>query len=385
MLDVGTLRIVQAAIALCALVLIYFGTYRSTKAPFAAWWSGVVAASAAGTVFYLFADDSSRHVLGALGNGIAITGTSFGWAASRSLRGMRTRWWQTVVPGLLGAIASFVERPTGDQWPSGAVLLIAMWLILTFTAWELWKVVGERHTATASPISPDAWSAIIAIAIASTAGALFYAVRLTAYLIVGAESAVYQNWLGPALTTMGIALMLMVVTYSVAELSRYEVAHHWRIRAIHDDLTGLLNRNEFLERARKSLSSGGNTAAVIVADFDRFKEMNDEHGHAAGDRALAAFGGACTVVLGAGDVAGRMGGDEFVILVSNGGTDRAARLASSLKEIFATPEVASDSRPTVSFGVAPVHGTELNSAVEQADKALYRAKGEGRNRTAVQS
>jgi diguanylate cyclase (GGDEF)-like protein len=334
---------------------------------------------------YLVAGESTRYVLGALGNGVAITGVSFGWAASRSLRGIRTPWWKTAAPGALTFAASLIEQPTGNQWPSGAVLLLAMCLVLAFTAWELWKVVGERHTTVASPISPDAWSAIIAISIASTGGAVFYAVRLVAYLTVGADSALYINWLGPALTTMGIALILMVVTYSVAELSRYEIAHHWRIRAIHDDLTGLLNRNEFWEQAHKRLGSGSGDAAVMVADFDRFKEMNDDYGHAAGDRALAAFGGACHLALGANDVAGRMGGDEFVILVGTGGTDRAARIADRLTDIFAAPEIASDTRPTVSYGIAAVQGTDLDSAVELADKALYRAKGEGRNRTAVQS
>lgn len=378
MLDVGTLRIAQAAVALCALVLIYFGTYRSTRAPFAAWWSGVVAASAVGTGFYLLANDSTRHVMGALGNGIAVSAVSFGWAASRSLRGQGTRWWQTVVPGAVAFVASLIERPTGAQWPSGAALLVGMFVVLVMTAVELWRVVAERHTTPNSPISPDAWSAIIAISIASTAGAMFYGVRLTAYLTVGADSPLYVDWLGPALTTLGVALMLMVVTYSVAELSRYEIAHHWKIRANHDDLTGLLNRTAFGEQARAVLEAGDGTATVMLADFDQFKAMNDDYGHAMGDRALVAFGAACAHVLDEGDLAGRLGGDEFVILLADGGVERAGEVSRRLAEEFAHTLVGDDVRPTVSFGVAPVAGTSLESAMGEADKALYQAKGSGR-------
>lgn len=383
MLNVATLRIMQSAIALCALVLIYFGTYRSTRAPFAAWWSGVVGASALGTGLYLFATESTKEFFGALGNGVAISAVSFGWAAARSLRGIKIRWWQTLVPGVLAFAASMIERPQGAEWPAGSVLLAAMLVVLVFTAIELWRVVAERHTTHNSPISPDAWTAIIAISIASTAGALFYAVRLTAFLTVGAESSLYINWLGPALTTMGVALMLMVVTYSVAELSRYEMAHHWKLRADHDDLTGLLNRKAFWEQAHAVLEASEGDATVVLADFDRFKEMNDNHGHAMGDRALEAFGAVCENVLGTDDRAGRLGGDEFVFVLAHGGRERADKIVRDVAQAFADAKAESAVWPTITFGVASLGQQGLDAALVEADKALYQAKGTSRHRSSI--
>lgn len=156
-----------------------------------------------------------------------------------------------------------------------------------------------------------------------------------------------------------------------------------------DTLTGLYGRGYWREQAALALDrhrTNGEPAGLVLIDVDRFKGINDGHGHGTGDEVLRALAAAIRQHLRPDDFAGRLGGDEFAILLPGAGPEAAAGTASRIREaverarIYEQPAL----RPTVSVGVAHVSGhANLQAWLDAADTALYRAKREGRNRVSI--
>jgi diguanylate cyclase (GGDEF)-like protein len=234
---------------------------------------------------------------------------------------------------------------------------------------------GEAHTA------------IAVLAFSSVAACAFYAIRAAAFLTVGPESSYYVDWFGPRTTTFLVLILLVVVSYTVTALSHFEIERGWRTRAVTDDLTGLLHRSAFLEQAQHIMNGrAGNTTdrAVIVADIDHFKDVNDLYGHAHGDRVLIAFSRAIRAALGEHDLAARFGGEEFVIFLADADVDVAIAVTDAINAAFESTVEADRELPTVSYGVAGIKDhTTLEEAIHLADGALYRAKGAGRAQVAA--
>ncbi|HET6524511.1 GGDEF domain-containing protein [Sphingopyxis sp.] len=175
-----------------------------------------------------------------------------------------------------------------------------------------------------------------------------------------------------------ISLMVAVALDQIAELRREVDA---------DDLSGLLNRRGFEAQAaaalRRCLEERA-PVALIIADLDRFKSVNDNHGHAVGDAIIAAFGAHVRLIGPAEMVAGRIGGEEFALLVPGAGVEAARQLAEAVRTGLAAAcagRIPASLCPTASFGIAigaPAAG--LSALMQQADQALYEAKRSGRNR-----
>jgi len=155
-----------------------------------------------------------------------------------------------------------------------------------------------------------------------------------------------------------------------------------------DTLTGLPNRASFQDRLENDIASmkaRDGQLALMIVDLDRFKEINDVHGHAAGDELLKATAARITALLSHTEFAARLGGDEFVIVQS--GRDQpasAARLADKLLEVFSKPVLLAG-QPfhvglTIGVSVYPRDGDDTRKLLSNADLALYRAKDQGRAR-----
>ncbi len=153
-----------------------------------------------------------------------------------------------------------------------------------------------------------------------------------------------------------------------------------------DPLTGLLNRRAFHEAAQ-SLMSSGTPLSVILCDLDHFKAVNDRLGHGAGDLALRQ----CAHIIGnhslAQGVAGRHGGEEFVLATAGGDDQAVLKSVEQLRQdIEQTSLISSGQRfsITASFGIATWNGSEsLEALIQRADVALYAAKAGGRNRLSL--
>ena len=161
-----------------------------------------------------------------------------------------------------------------------------------------------------------------------------------------------------------------------------------RLQAITDPLTGLLNRRGFkAAQCRSEREAGRQGVAVVAMDLDHFKRVNDQYGHEAGDDVLAAFAATLRATLRKGDVAARMGGEEFAVLLPRTSRVAAEALAERIREQVENLVVVTGGQRivvTASIGVhwsdTPARSGGLTEMLRLADRALYAAKRNGRNR-----
>jgi two-component system cell cycle response regulator len=165
-----------------------------------------------------------------------------------------------------------------------------------------------------------------------------------------------------------------------------------RDQAAHDPLTGLLNRRACLDSLSAELSRGrraGNPVCIVMVDIDHFKNINDSHGHLAGDEVLCEVARRMRSSLRPYDTIGRFGGEEFLLVLPGCSLDAGVKLAERMCQLVrSAPAKARDKSVdvSISLGVAfarqPVPG-DLEALLASADAALYRAKEAGRNRVEV--
>ena len=182
-----------------------------------------------------------------------------------------------------------------------------------------------------------------------------------------------------------VAMAFIVTTLLFDRSERHLRASRRRLRALAsiDPLTQVPNRRHFEELATKALEHDPPASAVLMMfDLDHFKRINDQFGHAGGDRALRLVSRCVREVLRVQDMPCRHGGDEFALLLRHASVRDAMRVASRLVDSVQTRTLESD-LPTLSlsFGVVQVRPAELLSqALQRADQALYEAKRQGRSR-----
>jgi diguanylate cyclase (GGDEF)-like protein len=162
-------------------------------------------------------------------------------------------------------------------------------------------------------------------------------------------------------------------------------------QAITDDLTGLVNRRRFIDALQSEIERArrfGSHLTVVLADLDDFKRVNDEFGHHAGDDVLRSFADLVRSHVRDVDVPGRIGGEEFAILLPETGRVDAVSVAERMRHsLSVVPIPVAENRTvsvTSSFGVAELGpGQSGDDLMREADAALYRAKAEGKNRVAT--
>lgn len=190
-----------------------------------------------------------------------------------------------------------------------------------------------------------------------------------------------------------IALLLLAVASIAFWMYRVKNSQmRFRRLAEHDGLTGAFNRQHFLDVSRQSLqhmNKVGTGACLVLMDLDYFKQVNDSHGHAAGDEVLTRTVAICQGELKSSDIFGRLGGEEFGILMPAASCEEGIAISNRIRRTLAATSIRLDSGVTVevsaSFGLAcsNTSGYELPKLLRVADAALYRAKRAGRNQLAV--
>lgn len=189
-----------------------------------------------------------------------------------------------------------------------------------------------------------------------------------------------------ALVAIGIAAWLneRVKVNAMLELERtHDKLSHM---ATIDQLTEAYNRRYFMDRA-PAIIQNSSEGCLLIFDIDHFKEINDTHGHTAGDSVLKEIYSLCKENIREGDMLARFGGDEFVILLPHLSSERGAQTARRLCQIIATTPIHTAKgvpiNVSVSVGITPyraAHAQDVDALLHQADQAMYRAKQKGRNR-----
>jgi diguanylate cyclase (GGDEF)-like protein/PAS domain S-box-containing protein len=168
------------------------------------------------------------------------------------------------------------------------------------------------------------------------------------------------------------------------KLLEQELEHQARV----DALTGVANRRHFMDEAEQGIALSrryGHVLSLLMLDIDRFKLVNDTYGHHVGDIVLQALAEVCRRELRDVDVFGRIGGEEFAVLLPETGAERALRVAERLRQAVAAAAVRVEERSnvrfTVSIGVATLTDADgcVDTLLQRADQALYEAKESGRN------
>lgn len=191
-----------------------------------------------------------------------------------------------------------------------------------------------------------------------------------------------SNWAEDLSLVIVIASMTGIGALSLA-LNQGRLARYHRQDALTDPLTGLLNRRALFDL--NNSSPIGAFTAVVVFDLDGFKAINDEFGHATGDHVLKVFAEELTSDLRPADVAARMGGEEFALVLKRTLPETVELAAERIRAAFAARVIETETRPltcTVSAGFAfgSKEGLSFDKVLSGADKALYAAKRGGRNR-----
>jgi diguanylate cyclase (GGDEF)-like protein len=208
----------------------------------------------------------------------------------------------------------------------------------------------------------------------------------------------------PSSMQVGVAIAVLVFSTFVVSATRkfsdalekafrltrqMERAHNISTRAAQtDELTGLMNRRAFFEQAQVLYAQcrhNQQPLCALMMDMDHFKDINDTYGHQAGDQVLRQIGGVISASFRKADVYGRLGGEEFAVLLPNTSLETARAIAEQLVKAISGLASEPVQGLTASLGVATTRSLDqdLHSLMNTADKALYRAKALGRNQVAV--
>jgi diguanylate cyclase (GGDEF)-like protein len=291
------------------------------------------------------------------------------WSGVRLFHGRRLLPVATSAGAIAWLILCQFPAQTGSERVGVGVLVVASYTFVI--AFELWRERRQSlFSRTAAIVVPCLHATIFLIPLGMQAllpGA-FASTWLTAFAM---ETIIYS--VGTA-----FIVLLMVKDRHVSV---------YRNAAFTDHLTGLFNRRAFLENALSLCAqqgARGEPVTLMMFDLDHFKSINDRFGHAVGDDVLRVFAQVARSSMRESDIIGRLGGEEFAAIVP-GTTDMATKIAERLRAAFEIAGAAVGAQAigaTVSIGTATSYASvvDIDAVIHRADKALYQAKRDGRNR-----
>lgn len=329
-----------------------------------------LAALAVAVMWYVESTSNLTSAVDAIGYPALLTVTSLGtvtlYLRPGSLQKVVTTVYITFISYLLSSYYYIVlYQGFASEASSYMLATLALWLPLSY-------VVGYVF------FSPQA-------AVRSSLG-IYAAICLPQLILVGTETSLGSQITFAILVShpVYIAALWGVARLKLDASGIHALAKSMSVAATVDQLTGVANRRAILhalESVTRVLASSERPVALMLFDVDHFKSINDRYGHAMGDKVLVTLAQHATSHLRASDLLGRWGGEEFMILALDQtgpqALQMAERLRSDLEQII-YPDVGS---VTVSIGVTTLLATDdAERFVSRADVALYRAKGNGRNR-----
>ena len=374
-LDLSTLMVAGSFVSAVSGVFLIFAAMQTKDSRAMLWWASANLTLAAAIPLVAAPSISLPSIL------VAITLLNISpaliWASARACNG------QKVDAGVVGAGAGVwlvaftipAVRDTVDVYITLNFAIVATFLFAA--AHEFWRGRNDRLTARGPLI------VLLVLHGMFSAGAAI-AAAIGALTPVGGTALL--TWLGFVhFETLAFVIGTSIFAVAMAR-ERQELLH--KINANTDSLTGLANRRAFYEDAARILATSretGMAVSVILFDLDSFKAINDTYGHGPGDDVLRVFGQTSRAMLRASDLIGRIGGEEFAVVLPGAGLEAAYLVAERTRVAFTSACTGiGDFTATLSAGVARA-GSEstIDSLLKTADAALYRAKSNGRNRVEV--
>jgi diguanylate cyclase (GGDEF)-like protein len=298
---------------------------------------------------------------------------------ARQRSGLPVRWRQFIVGWTLagaGVVVAF--SPLGTMAMRGSIASAFTGAMMLAAAIAMWP---RRRIAT----SPERAFVVMLLIFG-----IFQLALVSAGLMLGPDSsdanlAVYRLILGlglpPIYVATGVAAVLVVAG---------DLANQLGSMVSNDQLTGILNRRGVEQAADMAIANAKRQKrklAAVICDMDSFKTLNDGYGHIAGDAALRTFAKALLLAVRKGDVVGRLGGDEFCVLLIDSSGEAAVEVMERVRASLAGLSVAKMPPGCVkaSFGVAEFMpgDSALEDLIARADEALYQSKQQGRDRVTL--
>jgi len=375
-LDVLTLIVAGSFVALVSAAVLTGAWLNMGRMPALRWWAGAM---------YLYSVGVGCIALGvssrwsdAIVEGGFLTAASIAliWAGTRVFHRRSPHGLPLAAALLIGSVFVFLLVSTGRDEVSIVAALAVSLILICATEYELWRGRNEALTARWALIALLSLHAVILL------GGLHDTFFPSAPLTAGPQ---LNSWFGLVnfeglIFAVGAPILMMTLCRERITLD-YERASHL------DPLTGIANRRALFAKAERLVDrcrADASPLSVIEFDLDRFKTINDTYGHAVGDAALHTFVTATQSVLRPGDLFGRHGGEEFAVVLPGATAASAYAVAERARLAFlvaARRLYGREIHATVSAGVAELGVTEsFSDALDAADRALYRAKGRGRNR-----
>ena len=372
-LDVGTLFVIAICVTLLLGVVLLIA-WLQERIPALGWWGAAYLIGGFSGALWQWSVRFASPVLVDIANVLLFLAVGMIWGAARLFHGRRVQW----SPQLLGAAVWLVAcfSPAFTHSAASRIVLSSL-IVAAYTfliAAELWherrKSLIRRWPASFVPMLH---------------GAIFlFPVALATLSPAGETIRGLAGWV--AVFAIEILLYVIGAAFLVLILAKDRTVRFYKLAATTDPLTGVLNRRGFFEAAGELMDSnrtGMAPVSLLAFDLDKFKSINDRFGHDGGDAVLEMFAQVVRKTMRASDVIGRLGGEEFVAMVS-GTLAEAAIAAERVRSAFAAAEIVLEGQrieATVSIGIAcgsPLAAVE--TLITRADVALYRAKANGRNR-----
>jgi len=378
--EVNTLFLLTIDVEAILGLLLLLVWVQNTRVTAVAWWACAHLMRSASVMLYGLYGAVPDLISIDLSNVILFSAFGVTWNGARVFNG------RAALPGSLitGAVLwLFASQWSGFEAGAEArgqlsAMIVAAYIWLT--AYEFWRGRSEPLVSR--------WPAIVLFA---THGAMFLLrTPLNALLHDKDSDQMLANaWL--SVLSLEAFLMTIATAFILLAMSKERTELRHKTAAMTDPLTGLLNRRAFLQDAEALLHqqiSRDRPIGVLLIDLDHFKSINDRFGHAAGDKVLQIFAKTAQASLRQSDLVGRLGGEEFTVVLADAGIDNAYLVADRLRNAFAVAAAVIDGQAlhaTASIGVSVIvdPSQDLARLMTLADQALYLAKARGRNRVEV--
>ncbi len=368
-LDLVTIYAVTAFVLLATGIVQLLSFVGGRFGRWLAWWGGSNLLIGLGTLMLARRRLESDANIVVLADLLTVTGYAMLFVGVRSFT-MRPALIRSAIPAAVG-IGVILSLSDPADFPVRIALLSILYGCwdgaVAFEALRLRRDEGLR----------TAWLMIFAFAPTAVLFFIRAAFAFTGYLGTGGVSAATNPT--HALLAVSAAAFVMMRNMSLLMLAAERGQSSLLVRAQTDHLTGAYNRAGLLEQVER-LSARMLTAAVLAIDIDHFKQLNDTYGHAAGDEMLRKVRSSAVDALRDGDLLGRWGGDEFVLLLPETEVGTALAIAKDVQARFAVATESMEITLSIGCAVGPLRDGDFLPILKQADEALYSSKRLGRNR-----
>jgi len=381
-LDVNTLFMVTIYVEAILGLLLLFAWVQNSAIYAVAWW-GFAHISRAGSVALFGMFGTIPDVISIdLANAILFTSYAMTWTGARVFDGRGT---QPLYLFAGAALWLVVCRMPGLMEIMDVRILVSSGIVTTYTwltAYEFWR--GRKEPLVSR------WPAIFML---FAHGALFLLRTPLAGLLPWSPGNEIFGSVWLTVLSFEALLFTIAIAFILLAMAKERTEFRHKTAAMVDPLTGIANRRAFLHEGTlmmKRQTVDCRPTAVLLIDLDHFKSVNDRFGHAIGDRVLQVFAETASGNLKTTDLIGRLGGEEFAIVLYDADRERALVMAERIRSTFAAAAADVDGRPvtsTVSIGMVINEDPTFDVAalLAQADQALYHAKERGRNRVEIAS